>query len=115
MLNSLLALLSSTSIPHRAQVLQAALHAMPHLLALLGALRAGVHGGAAPLADLLHLGLELLTLEEDDEDSLVHVLTLGERRCILMLFTPRLKISYMKTSSYRNGTKAGCYNSVKKP
>lgn len=80
MLNSLLTPPSSPSAPHRAQVLQAALHAVSHLLALLGTLRAGVHGGTAPLADLLHLGLELLTLEEDDEDSLVHILTLGERQ-----------------------------------
>lgn len=52
---------------------------MPHLLALLGTLWAGVHGGPAAFTDLLNLGLELLALEEDDEHRLVHRITLMEK------------------------------------
>lgn len=39
---------------------------------------ARVQGGAETLADFLDASLELITLEEDDEDGLVDVVTLQE-------------------------------------
>lgn len=63
---------------HRCQVIQTPFDTLGHLFPFSAGLGARVHGGTAPLADLLDLSLQLFALEEDDEDGLEHLLSLPD-------------------------------------
>lgn len=56
----------------RLQILDPGHHSDGHLPPLGRGVRARVERGSESFADLLDLRLELVTLEEDDEDRLVH-------------------------------------------
>jgi hypothetical protein len=58
------------------EILDAGHDAHGHFPAVGGSLGARVQGGPETLADLLNARLQLVTLEEDDEHALVHLVTL---------------------------------------
>lgn len=55
-----------------------------HFSPVSGSFRARVQGGAESFADLLHTRLQLVTLEEDDEDRLVHLVRLQENSFVFI-------------------------------
>jgi len=61
------------------EVLDAGHHAHGHLPPVRGGLGTGVQGGSETLADLLDAGLQLVSLEEDDEHALVHLVALKNK------------------------------------
>lgn len=58
------------------KILDASHNAHGHFPSVGGSLGARVQGGPETLADLLDACLQLVTLEEDDENALVHLVTL---------------------------------------
>lgn len=71
------------NIAHRVQILDPGHNSHGHLPSVSGCLGARVQGRTETFADLLHTGLQLVSLEEDDEHRLVHLVRLEEERIIM--------------------------------
>lgn len=62
---------------YRIQVLNTGHNPNAHFPSFMWRIRAWIQGSAEPLANLLNLCFQLISLKEDDEDSLVHIVSLN--------------------------------------